>query len=107
MFFRLLFALTLLLGLATGPVAAGDCVKSVPCGPCCAQPVADCCTQSQMPQMPSLATAHVDVKSVVAPVLVCMRTVPEFALPTFAAQDFAAARRPVPPLAARTCVRLI
>jgi hypothetical protein len=114
MFVRLLFAFTLLLGLAVGPaLPVENCLTKateVKCGHCCAAPAADCCASSETaPQQtpPQVAASGGDLKLAVVPVLVCLGAQPAEVVPAVSLQARDAARRPVLPRLAVTCVRLI
>lgn len=113
MFSRLLLLLTLLLGLATGPVGrAGDCaaqVAGMKCERCCAVPDADCCAKggAPAPKVLQVATTSPDLKQAIAPVIVCLGLPPTM----FPARVFARVQSPVlQPARSRvdvTCIRLI
>ena len=113
MFFRLLFLLTLCLGLATGPVRnvvnCNTLAVEMKCGGCCEEKTAGCCAKGDAPadKTPQLATTSVDLKQAVVPVLLCLGTQPSFIIPPASTQDRALARLPVQPRVNATCIRLI
>ena len=113
MFFRLLFLLTLCLGLATGPVRNfGNCnplAVEIKCGGCCEEKTVGCCAKGGAPadKTPQLATTSVDLKQAVVPVLFCLDLQPAFIIPPASTQERALARLPVHPRLDVTCIRLI
>ena len=113
MFFRLLFLLTLCLGLATGPtLVVGSCVAQsveMKCGDCCKNKAGGCCAKSSAPaeKAPPLATTSVDLKQAIVPVRICLGNQPCLVIPPTSIQKRAVARQPVQRRLDVTCIRLI
>ena len=113
MFFRLLFLLTLCLGLATGPVCnVENCITptvAMKCGHCCAEKAAGCCAKGGTPaeKTPQLATASPELKQALVPVLAWIGAQPALVIPPDSAHSRAFAIVPVRPRLDVTCIRLI
>lgn len=113
MFWRLLFALVLLSGLATSPLSGRVCsVKTVEmkCGGCCGASAHSCCAKPGQPAgkapAQSVPTEN-DLKLAVVPVLIWLGQAPVLFQPQGAACKVAAAQMPVRPRVAQTCIRLV
>ena len=111
--FRLLLLLALTLGWFGGPclpaTLCGSAKKGNGCGSCCTTPSADCCAKSTAPahQPPQIATASVDLKQALAPVLFRLRFQPEMPVPLAVAGQPIQAQRSVVRRVDVTCIRLI
>ncbi len=111
---RLTFLLLLVLSLAIGPVrgmaACGEKADASTCHSCCADPAAACCTASSapVPATPAqTAPAGDEGRQMAAPALTLLGVVPAPAAERPAFHKLQAARMPVTPRLARTCIRLI
>lgn len=113
MFLRLLFLLTLCLGLATGPVrAVGGCpaqAMEMKCGDCCGEKAVGCCAKSHVPadQAPPLATTSVDLKRAIVPTLIYLGIQPCLVVLPASIRQRAFAQQPVQRRLDVTCIRLI
>ena len=113
MFFRLLFLLTLCLGLATGPARnVGNCstlAVEMKCRGCCGGKTAGCCAKSGVPvdKAPQLATTSADLKQAILPVLFYLGPQATFVIPPASMQERARARLPSQSRLDVTCIRLI
>ena len=115
MLFRLPILLALLLSLVFGPVqlsaaCAVPALGKAPCHQCCSEAEMPCCASSDrsVPLTPdSVAPQSMDGKLIVAPdVLVAAQSpLPVVERPSFCVRQ--AARMPVVPRLAVTCIRLI
>ena len=107
--FRLLLALLLLCGLAAGPVRTAEGKAAPKCTACCPPTVINCCAAPQTPPQtaPIASTPGVDLKAAATPTLLCFGNVAEAPLPDHARISLRAARQPVTPRLAVTCIRLI
>lgn len=113
MFFRLIFLLTLFLGLATGPVCnAGSCAApavEMKCGGCCGETAEGCCAKGGAPaeQKSPVAAGSVELKQALMPVLVCLGLQPAIVAPPAYLPTRTLARLRVQPRLEVTCIRLI
>ena len=113
MIFRLLFLLTLCLGLATGPVCnVGNCITptvAMKCAHCCPEKSAGCCAKGGAPaeKMPQLATASLELKQALVPMPGRIGAQPALVIPPTRAHSRAFSYMPVRPRLDVTCIRLI
>lgn len=112
---RLTFLLLLVLSLAIGPVrgmaVCGENPDAGACHACCTDPASACCTASSapVPATPPAQTAPAgdEGRQMAAPTLTVLGLIPAPVPERPAFHKLQAARLPVMPRLARTCIRLI